>query len=217
MQNQINLKEIERRAFRSTYQDGLWDIYMGLVVAGVSIFAYRPLGGYRPFNIILAVLLISAAFGLFQAGKRFITVPRMGHVTFGPARKQKKITLAIILAVFIVFQAVLVGVTAFGWFHPNQIGSLIGLSENGHAELAVVASIGSLMVGISMLMIAYFSDFPRGYYIALVMALAIFLMIYLNQPVYPLLLACLLLVPGLVLFIRFIRKYPLSNTGERNV
>ena len=45
---QINLKEIERKAFRSTYQDGLWDIYFGLIVVGMSIFIYRPPEGYSP-------------------------------------------------------------------------------------------------------------------------------------------------------------------------
>ena len=32
MSTSINLKEIERKAFRTTYQDGLWDMYFGLVV-----------------------------------------------------------------------------------------------------------------------------------------------------------------------------------------
>ena len=31
MSTQLNLKEIERKAFRSTYQDGLWDIHLGLI------------------------------------------------------------------------------------------------------------------------------------------------------------------------------------------
>jgi hypothetical protein len=214
MQNQMNLKEIERRAYRSTYQDGLWDIYMGLVVAGVSIFAYRPIGGYRPLNIILAVLLMSAAFGLFQAGKRFITLPRMGQVKFGPERKRKKATLALLLAVLVVFQVALVGLTSFGWFHPAQIANWIGLTGKGDTGLVVVAMIGSLIVGTSMLMIAFFTDFPRGYYIAFLMALAIFLMIFLNQPLYPILIAVLILVPGLILFVRFLRRYPHSKIGN---
>ena len=28
MNTQLNLKELERKAFRSTYQDGLWDLYL---------------------------------------------------------------------------------------------------------------------------------------------------------------------------------------------
>jgi hypothetical protein len=40
------------------------------------------------------------------------------------------------------------------------------------------------------------------------MALAVFLLIYLNQPVYALLIGSLIALPGLVLFVRFLRTYP---------
>jgi hypothetical protein len=40
------------------------------------------------------------------------------------------------------------------------------------------------------------------------MMLAVFLMIFLNRPVYPLALGVLTLLPGLVLFVRFVQKYP---------
>ena len=36
MTNQINLKEIERKAFRSTFQDGLRDMHYGLIVICMS-------------------------------------------------------------------------------------------------------------------------------------------------------------------------------------
>ena len=62
-----------------------------------------------------------------------------------------------------------------------------------------------------MIVIAFFSDFPRGYYIAVMMALAVFLMIYLNQPVYPIIIAGLIIVPGLVFFLRFLKSYPVHR------
>jgi hypothetical protein len=43
------------------------------------------------------------------------------------------------------------------------------------------------------------------------MALAVFLMILFNQPIYPILIGALILVPGVVLFVRFVRKYPLHR------
>ncbi len=39
MNSVLNLKEIEKRAFRSTYQDGLWDIYYGLVVISMGFLS----------------------------------------------------------------------------------------------------------------------------------------------------------------------------------
>jgi uncharacterized membrane protein YgaE (UPF0421/DUF939 family) len=75
----------------------------------------------------------------------------------------------------------------------------------------VVDSIGALIVGPSMILVAYFRDFPRGYFIAVMIALAVFLMVYLNQPVYPIVIGGLIVLPGLVLFVRFLQKYPLPR------
>jgi hypothetical protein len=211
MSTQLNLKEIERKAFRSTYQDGLWDIYYGLIVVCISIFVYRPADGYSAMNIILSLLMISLAYSVFWAGKKYITLPRMGQVRFGAVRKQKKRTLAIILGVLVLFQVGLVALTAFGWANPEMSAKLNDYINERSSTLLVVAAIGSLIVGTIMIVQAYFSDFPRGYYIAVMMSLAVFLMIYLNQPVYPILIGGLVLIPGLVLFVRFLKKYPLHR------
>jgi hypothetical protein len=211
MSTQLHLKEIERKAFRSTYQDGLWDIYMGLIVLGMSIFIYRPAAGYSAMNIILMVLIFALAYGLFWAGKKYITLPRMGQVRFGTMRKKKMKTLAIILGVFVLLQAGLVVLTAFGWLDRAMGAMLNGLFAGLGSERILVAAIGSLIVGTSMMVSFFLSDFPRGYYIALMMALAVFLMIFLNQPVYPVIIAGLILLPGLVLFLRFLKTYPLHR------
>jgi hypothetical protein len=41
MQTQLNLKEIERKAFRSTYQDGLLDICIGSVVGSMALLMFN--------------------------------------------------------------------------------------------------------------------------------------------------------------------------------
>ena len=211
MSTQLNLKEIERKAFRFTYQDGLRDMYLGLIVVCMSIFVYRPADGYSPTNIVLAISGILLANRLFWAGKMFITLPRMGQVRFGAARKQRKITLAIILGVVILIQVGIVGLTTLAWINP-EVGTKVNdfFKARDLMDL-VVAAIGSLFVGPSMILIAYFSDFPRGYYIAVMMSLAVFLMIYLNQPLYPIMIGGLIILPGLVLFVRFLKEYPLPR------
>ncbi len=209
----LDLKQIERKAFRSTYQDGLWDMYAGAVVMAMAIFIYRPETGYSPTNIIIAVLAITLAGSLFWAGKKFITLPRMGQVRFGPARQQKKKTLAIILGIVVLIQVGSVGLQIFRWLTPEVSPKEIGFFGNYSLEHLAVASLGSLFVGPSMMIIAYFNDFPRGYYIAVMMSLSVFLMILINQPVYPVLIGGLIFLPGLVLFIRFLKKYP-SPLGD---
>jgi len=203
MKSTINLKEIEKRAFRSTYQDGLWDIYYGLIVISMALFIYRPEKGYGWWNMVLMFV----SFLVFYFGKKFITVPRLGRVKFGELRRKRTRSLGIVLSVFIALQVLMVIATATGWFY-KQFGSWMALHLKGSGELLLVSTIGSLMVCIGMSVIAHFSDFPRGYYIAVMMSLAVFIMIFLNQPLIPVVLGLLIAIPGIVMLARFISQYP---------
>lgn len=216
MSTQLDLKEIERKAFRSTYEDGLWDIYFGLIVICMSIFIYRPASGYSPMNIILALLAMSVAYSLFWAAKKYITVPRMGQVRFGDIRKKKKTTMAVFLSFVVLVQLILLGLTTLGWLDPEVSVRVNGFLKSRDLMDLTVALIGSLIVVSGMTLTAYFSDFPRGYFIAAMMALAVFLMIYLNQPAYPILLGALMIIPGTVLFFRFLKRYPLPGEAGRD-
>ena len=208
----LSLKEIERRAFRSTYQDGLWDLYLGAVVMAMGLFMYHPATGYTAANPIGALLITSFAYSLFQAGKKRITTPRLGQARFGAMRQQKKRSISLVLGCVVVLQLVLLGLTAFAWLSPRTVSTVLPLDPQT-LERMVVAGIGALIVGFSMLTNAYFNDFERGYVIALLMGLAVFLMIAFNQPVYPLLIGAGIVLVGLALFIRFLRRYPLSGQG----
>ena len=209
MTTQLDLKQIEKKAFRSTYQDGMWDIYYGLIVMCMAFFLYHPQTGFTPWNIVQSTLSFVVAYILFWAGKRYITLPRMGQVVFGEVRKKRNRILAIILGVFIALQVILVIFTATGWFSREFIVWLQRLLGGRSSGLLLVASISSLIVGISMLTIVHFTDFPRGYYVALLMALAVFLMVFINQPIWPLLIGLAIILPGVYLLIRFLRRYPL--------
>ena len=207
----LDLKELERRAFRSTYQDGLWDMLWGAIVMAMAISLHRPEDGYGPANIILAMVAPVVAGALFFLGKKLITLPRMGQVRFGPARKRRGRTLAIILGLVVLVQAGMVGLTALGWLNPQVGAQINGFLADHSLERLAVAALGSLFVGPAMILIAYFSDFPRGYYIAIMMSLAVFVMILLNRPIYALTIGGLIVLPGLVLFVRFLRRYPLAQ------
>jgi hypothetical protein len=211
MTNQLNLKELERKAFRSTYQDGLWDLYLGLLVMCMAVFVYRPESGYSPLNIIMEVCAFGIAGALFLVGKKLITLPRMGQVVFGPARKRKKTTLAIILGAVVVVQAGFILLSFSSWLNPEWGARINSFLHDANMERLAVAAVGSLFVGPSMILIAYFNDFLRGYYIAIMFTLAVFLMILLNQPIYPIIIGFLVVIPGVVLLVRFLKKYPLPR------
>lgn len=209
MNGSLDLKEIEKKAFRSTYQDGLWDIYYGLIVILMAVFVYRPETGYSPLNLILSTAGIGVSYLLFWLAKRRITAPRIGTFKFGKIRHKKIKTMAIILGIFIVFQVLMVLATSLAWRNQEFAALVDNLIGDRSQSLFIVATIGSLMVGVSMIVMVYFMDFDRGYYISLLMAAAVFLMIFYNKPWMPVLIGLVIIIPGVFLLSRFITKYPI--------
>ena len=94
MSQKMNLKEIERKAFTSTFQDGLWDILIGLLSVGWGLMI---LADFAAFGGILFAVLYMVVLGI----KRLITYPRIGHVKFLNARRRLTKNMAVGLAVFI--------------------------------------------------------------------------------------------------------------------
>jgi hypothetical protein len=216
MSTQLDLKEIERRAFRSTYQDGLLDIVIGTAVGSMALLEYIVvLDDFPMLFLVLAFLGVFVGQMVYWGGKKFVTLPRMGQVKFGETRRKRNKTLAIVLAVVICIQVGIVLLTAGIWVVPALGEAFQTLFPDRQAMDLLVAALGSLFVASGMLAIAYFTDFPRGYYITLVMSLGVFLMIWLSQPLFQIGAGLLILIPGVVLFVRFLRQYPLSPTGER--
>ncbi len=211
MTNLLDLNQIERNAFRFNYLDGLMDILQGTIIIGLGFYAYLPENGYSITNWVWFVVTFIVAQGLYWAGKKFITQPRMGQVRFGSMRHQKNKTLAIVMGIVVLLQALIVGATAFGWFNPVIGQKLFG---DIPVEHLAVAALGSIFVGPPLIFIAYQTDFLRGYYIAFLFALGVFLMIYFNQPIYPFIIGGVIIVIGIMLFIRFLRMHPLPRGDE---
>lgn len=210
MSNSLDLKNIEKKAFRATHQDGLWDIYIGGVVICMAILAYTTTGEAKPllrFGLYLVGLCVF--YLIFWGGKKYITAPRLGEVKFGPRRQKRKLTMAIILAGIVLLQVIVLVGTILMWRNPGWAANLGLHTTNRDLERLVVAVIGALFVGPSMLLIAYFNDFLRGYYIAIIVSLAVFSLIWFSQPGYLIIAGLVIMLPGAILFIRFLRQHPL--------
>jgi hypothetical protein len=217
MASQLDLKELERKAFRSTHQDGLWDIYMGGIVGSMSLMLVLPDNDESSLLKIVALILgLSLSWLVFWAGKKYITLPRLGQATFGAERNRRKRTLIVILGIIVVLQTALVLFSIILWNSPELQARLTFLEGEQQAETLLVAAIGALFVGPSLALIAYFTDFARGYYIAALMATAVFSMIFFDQPIIMLICAALIILPGVVVFVRFLRKYPLPPVEARH-
>jgi hypothetical protein len=210
MSDTLDLKTIEKKAFRAVHQDGLWDIYIGGIVMSMSILAYTDSSEAKPllrFGLYLAGMGVFYLF--FWAGKKYLTIPRLGQVKFGPRRQKRRLTMMIVLAGIVLLQLVILMGTIFLWQNPER-AAILGLSKaDPDLERLLVATIGALFVGPSMVFLAYFNEFMRGYYIAVILSLAVFSLIWFGEPVYLIIAGLLILIPGVVLFIRFLRNYPL--------
>ncbi len=209
MSDSLDLKNIEKKAFRTAHQDGLWDIYIGGVVLCMSILVNSTAREDNPlvrFGLYLAS--IGVFYLIFWGGKKYLTTPRLGYVKFGPDRQKRKMMGRIVLAsITFLLAIVLVGTILF-WANPHWATSLGLSSSTRDRERLLVAVIGVLIVGPSMILMAYFNDFLRGYYIAIILSLAVFCLIWFDQPVYLIVAGLLILIPGIVLFARFLHQHP---------
>jgi hypothetical protein len=210
MSESLDLKTIEKKAFRAVHQDGLWDIYIGGVVLCMSFLAYTTSSEAKPllrFGLYLAGM--GMFYLLFWAGKKYITLPRLGQVKFGPRRQKRRLIMMIVMAGLVLLQlGILVG-TILLWKNPERAAAFGFSQTDPDLERLLVATIGALFVGPSMVFLAYFNEFMRGYYIAVILSLAVFSLIWFGEPVYLIIAGLLILIPGVVLFILFLRNHPL--------
>jgi len=207
MAENINLKELERKAWKSFFQDGIWDIYFGLLILGMglssfSFFVNLP----EPLNLfIILIPIYSIAILFLILGKKFITTPRIGHIKFGTKRKKINKKIAIILGAQVIITCLMVIFTVLGLFQYVQINSVI-----------VMLLIGLLFVALPITILAYFWDFPRLYIYGLLGGSGFFIAELLNpilgQPLdlfipYTFISGSMIIV-GMYYFIKFLKKYP---------
>ncbi len=208
MTESSDLKQIEKKAFRATYEDGLYDLCYGtFLLAWAVVPLIRDAGvslalAALPFLAIPAIILL--------AGKKYITVPRMGRARFGEQRLTKATRLFGAGAVMLLISYLLIIMVAVWGIR------LSGLRTLGDMTVPLIESV-VVLVGVSAL--AYFSEFRRLYLYAFFFAggipLAELLYHYVGTPMDELIAfgipGLAVVVIGLVLLVSFIRKYPRSN------
>jgi hypothetical protein len=213
-QKALNLKELERLAYLRTYQDGLYDIYLGGLLAtfAASGFMIFPGSEMEPVEVLIYYLIGMGLSSLvFWLGKKYITLPRIGFVIFGPRRKKRIRDLILTMAVIIMLQALAILLQFSSLLPPdllNQLSFILGATDSPRLMLAIFAGI---FVAPGMLLIAYIVDIPHGYYHAVVLSLAVFLMILIDHALWMALGGALIILPGIFQFAQFLRRYPLEG------
>jgi hypothetical protein len=203
MEKTESLKEVERRAYRSTFEDGIYDIQFGLLFLILAWIAILETIGISRF-IGYSLLLIPIA--LPWPCKRYITIPRMGSVQFGPKRKSRRRLILVIAGLVIVLTLPLMIMFAA----DGGMGSMSWLMISALAFPVFVIAVYSM-------------DFPRLYIYAALLVFGVvsseFLVGYVGAPFNTIisfgLSGLIIFIVGLSLLVGFIRKYP-KPTPEVN-
>ncbi|PXF61074.1 MAG: hypothetical protein C4B59_05805 [Candidatus Methanogaster sp.] len=87
MTRAIDLKELEKKAWTSIFEDGIADIGLGLLLTVATICQI-----FNESSLYLYSLFIVPALFIIIA-KRYITAPRMGVVKFSRERTRKRLGL----------------------------------------------------------------------------------------------------------------------------
>ena len=213
MAEQVDLKEMEKKAWKSTFQDGLWDIYFGLIIMGIGFtWLGRFLG--LPETVGVMVTLISWDIGamfIFILGKKFVTTPRMGFVKFGQVRKKRNKFLALFLGVMVAFT-----VTTF-------IFTLLGIFQLQLPGFLVMLLIGVLFITLPFSFIAYFLQLNRLYLYAVLGGFSLFISELLKpiigEPYRDLItfggIGLVITITGFIYFLKFLQKYSLKEDKGR--
>ncbi len=184
----IELRRLERRAWRSYHQDGLMDIAFGLLL--LFVFAGSVTERFHWMAIVL-LLLVGPSLAL---AKRLVTAPRMGTVEFSAARKSRKRRV-------VLFIALLVAATML-------IPVIVGGDEWLRAHGTLVSfGLGALVFTV-FAAIAFWLDLRRMYGVGLLFGGAFTLTELLDTPLPLLVAGSIVAASGVMRLVRFVRQYP---------
>jgi hypothetical protein len=96
----------EVRAWRSVFQDGLWDIALGIMFLGVGLSMTLGLDPGWTYAEYAAAMVLSVA--VIRVGKRRITIPRLGWVKFGPKAERRRLNAFLVPTIGMAVTLVLV-------------------------------------------------------------------------------------------------------------
>ena len=196
----VDLKQIEKKAYLSYFEDGLIDLYIGLILTAVGLYMR-----YHHFPLIF-VAWIPLFF--FKPVKKWITQPRLGFIVPSEkrkkemSRKQKITTLVLVMSVMISIVSVLVFARkelfpdGFAESLRQNVFYILGL------KFAALIIIGAFVTRVQRLYI----------YGAILGGSTIFLwfagMSFMDNLIYP---GVIPLICGIVILAKFINSYPLPE------
>ena len=192
MRPETDPKKIKRKVYMSFFQDGLWDIFLGLFLLGWGFTVWFDLP-WLPGAIFVGFFWL--ALGL----KKKISYPRIGHAT---PTEQRNRTLKIAIAGVVVLVAVIV---------------LLPIVNRGEVQFLrnYFEFLFGSMIAIAVALIGYWWRIYRWY----LYAGMVFLFFVFNQwselsfNLIFIMPGGLITLCGLNILYRFLRKYPIFKRG----
>ena len=209
MTEELNLQDLERKAWLFYHQDGLLDIGLGLFILAIGI-------GFGTGMFWLAGILAAVGLSSYAGAKKALTVPRVGLVQFGPERvsweKKEK-------SFFVIFFTISAGlgmmmlllVTSI---HRGEFGGTSGVLART-LEAMIMAPIG-FIGALGLVALGWWRQLTRYYVYAALIFLAVTVgpLMGIAHTVYTSAAGAAITVAGIVLLIRFLLAHPLEDQKE---
>ncbi|HNT54017.1 MAG TPA: hypothetical protein PKG95_04850 [Anaerolineaceae bacterium] len=168
MQTPISIRAAEQKAFRATLADGLWEVLAGCVMLEFALapLLTKSLGDFWSSAIFLPFWAV--VYLAIRWVRRKVVSPRLGQVTFGPARR-KRVRQVILVVVLITAASLLMGMLVMILFSrgtiPPQDGPRLFLQSMGSWPLGILGLSAFCIAGVLL-------DYPRAYFYGILLFMA---------------------------------------------
>ena len=191
------LKELERRVWLRTFEHGLWDVAIGLLLLSFGV-------GILSEFYWLSAIVVPVGLPVMRDLARRIIAPRIGHATFRGRRKRSLVHVQLVLAGLAVMG---LAMFLFTGFATRDTAPDWAIWVRSHFVVVI-----GLIWGGALGVAGWAADFPRLYGYAGILFGAL-LAVDLVPTGYHLghaLIAVggLIASVGVALFVRFVRRYP---------
>ena len=208
MSQKTDLNKLEKKMYTSYFNDGILDMLLGYYLLWGGLF---DMFASRIESDTVKIVIMLLGFGLiypfFLLAKRNITIPRLGQVEFGTARRKKRTRLIVFTVAMVLATAALVILT--------------GLSaQKAEADLLIPrgSPIGPVIIGLFVAMIiagtAIFMDFDRMLIWAVFFGLSYMTGMLFDTSLPQMIGGGLIIVVGLVYLSSFLKRYPRVHSEE---
>ena len=95
MKTDADLKRLERQAMLTFFQDGLWDMFVGMFIVGWGLVLLTDI-------VYLGGAIFLGLYLLVYDVKRRVTYPRIGYAQLGAAQEKRRAWLSITLGIMVL-------------------------------------------------------------------------------------------------------------------